>query len=378
MARPPAIEQSGEILTRRALNRALLARQLLLQRVKQPAAQVVEHLVGMQAQVPNDPYIGLWSRIDGFQPNELGQLVAGKQAVRGPLLRATLHLVTTEDWVALRATLQPMIERRFWTGTPFGRRVRDMELAQLVGAAHALVEDQPRTTAQLRGALAERWPNRDPASLAAAATYLASLVQVAPRGVWGRTMQPTWTTTEAWIGQSVGPELSIDELVLRYLAAFGPANARDIGVWSGLTRLREVLDRLRPRLRAFRDEAGRELLDLPDAPRPDPETPVPPRFLPQYDNFFLAHADRSRVDGDAGNWWSFTDGLWRSPLLIDGSIAAAWRIVREGGRVTLLIEPPAPLAPETTDSVAHEGARLLDLLAPEDTARQVRFAAPAR
>lgn len=366
--------EPAKVMTRRALNRALLARQLLLSRVRLPAGEVLERLVGMQAQVPDDPYVGLWSRIEGFDPHQLGGMIASRQAVRGPLLRATLHLVTADDWLALRAALQPMIERRFWTGTPFGRRLKGLDVDQLLSAGRALLAEEPRTTTQLRAALGAKWPDRDAASLATAMAYLAPLVQVAPRGVWGQRMQPTWTTTEAWLGRPVGPAIGIEALVLRYLAAFGPAGPRDITAWSGLTHMREVFEQLRPGLVAIRDEQGKEQFDLPDAPRPDPDTPASPRFLPQYDNVFLAHADRSRIAGAFGNWWDFTDGAWRSPLLIDGAIAAAWRLVRDAGRVTLLIEPPTLIAADTADAVTQEGLRLLDMLAPDAEARDIRFA----
>lgn len=362
------------VMTRRALNRALLARQLLLSRVGLPAGEVLERLVGMQAQVPDDPYVGLWSRIEDFDPHELGGMIASRQAVRGPLMRATLHLVTVDDWLALRAALQPMIERRFWTGTPFGRKLRGIDVEQLLSAGRALVEEETRTTTQLRVALGAQWPDRDAASLATAMAYLVPLVQVAPRGVWGQRMQPTWTTTGAWLGRSDGPAIELGALVLRYLAAFGPAGPRDVTAWSGLTRMREVFDQLRPQLVVMRDEEGKELFDLPDAPRPDPDTPANPRFLPQYDNVFLAHADRSRIAGAFADWWDFTDGAWRSPLLIDGAISAAWRLVRQAGRVTLLIEPPTAIAADAAEAVTQEGLRLLDMLAPDAQARDVRFA----
>ena len=352
-------------MTRRALNRALLSRQLLLSRASLPAGEVIEHLVGMQAQVPDDPYVGLWSRIDGFDPHELGAMVAGRSAVRGPLLRATLHLVTADDWLSLRAVLQPMIERRFWTGTPFGRRLKGLDVDKVVAAGRALVEDRPSSTAQLRTALAAQWPDHDPTSLATAIAYLTPLVQVAPRGVWGKHMQPTWTTSDTWLGRPTGPAIGLEALTLRFLAAFGPAGARDMTYWSGLTHLREVFERLRPALITVRDESGAELFDLPDAPRPDPDTRAPPRFLPQYDNVFLAHVDRARIAGDGGDWWTFSDGGWRSPLLIDGAMAAAWRVVRSGRGVTLMIEAPGTLAPDDADAVSAEGSRLLDLVAPD-------------
>ena len=175
------------------------------------------------------------------------------------------------------------------------------------------------------------------------------MVQVPPRGVWGQKGLPTWAATETWLGRPVEPAPSIDQVVLRYLAAFGPASTMDVQAWSGLTRLREVTDRLRPRLRTFRNEAGRELFDLPDAPRPDPDTPAPVRFLPQFDNVALSHADRSHLAADAAARWP-TDDLHWSALLVDGFVAGAWRLdqraqVGHPGRPAPRPRPRRPTGP---------------------------------
>jgi Winged helix DNA-binding domain len=353
---------AGKVLERRALNRPLLERQLLLRRERRSVAGTVEHLVAVQAQNPRDPYVALWTRLEGFDPQELGRMVAERQVVRSPLLRTTLHLVTADDCLAIAPLLRPVLERGFWTGSPFGRRLEGVDVDAVVAAGRALLDERPRTTAQLRSLLGERWPDRDASSLAYAVHYLVPLAQLPPRGVWGGKGLPTWTTTERWLGRPLDPAPSIDRLVLRYLAAFGPATVMDVQAWSGLTRLREVAERLRPRLRGFRDEAGRELLDLPDAPLPDPETPAPPRFLPEYDNVLLGHADRSRITAGATDRWP-TDGLHWSPLLVDGFLAGAWRVKEDRGSATLVVQPFDPL-PEPT-AVEEEATRLLELLAPD-------------
>src|SRR4029453_9299675 len=201
-----------------------------------------------------------------------------------------------------------------------------------------LLDERPRTNTELRAFMAERWPGDDPASLAYAVHNLVPVVQVPPRGVWGQKGLPTWATTERWLGRPVEEAPSIDRVVLRYLAAFGPATTMDVQAWSGLTRLREVTDRLRPQLTSFRTEAGRELFGLPDAPRPDPGSPAPVRFLPQYDNLVLSHADRSHIATGAAAHWP-TDGLHWSALLVDGFVAGAGRLSRDGRAATLSVRP---------------------------------------
>ena len=351
--------ESGEVLSVRALNRALLERQLLLRRGKLSAAKAIEHLVGMQAQQPTDPYVGLWTRLDGFRPADLARLIASRRAVRTPLMRATIHLVTARDCLALRPVLQP-VQARTHAGSPFGRGLKGMDVARLLAVGRALVDERPRTRAELRPLLRERWPDRDPDSLAHAVSYLLPLVQVPPRGIWGASGQATLTSVEAWLGRPLATDAAPDGLIRRYLAAFGPATIADVRTWSGLTGLTEALERLRPRLATFRDERGRELFDLPDAPRPDPDTPAPPRFLPEYDNVLLSHADRSRIVSEA-NRKRLTTSNGRSfgTVLVDGFVSATWRISSERGRATLLTRPLRRLSKQEREAMAQEGARLL-------------------
>ncbi len=365
---------AAEVLGQRALNRALLERQLLLRRHQLPAAAAIEQLVGMQAQVPGDPYVGLWSRLQDWNPEELSALLTGRQAVRGPLMRTTLHLVTARDYLMLRPLVQPVLERGLFSGSPFGRGVTGLDVEEVLAAGRALLEEQPRTTSALGKLLAARWPDRDPLDLAHTVRYLLPLVQLPPRGVWGGKGQATWTTIEAWLGQPVAADPSPGGMVLRYLAAFGPATVNDVQAWCWLTRLREVVDRLRPQLRSFRDEAGKELFDLPDAPRPDPDTPAPPRFLPQFDNLILSHADRTRVITDEHLKLGITREA-KGTFLVDGFVAGTWRLTRDRDRdaAAVTVSPFTPQTSEATAAIGEEGARLLAFATPDAASHDVQF-----
>ena len=371
---PGGVAGAAPILSNRALNRALLARQLLLQRHRLPAIEAIEHLVGQQAQEPMDPYYGLWSRLDGFQPEELGRLIAERAAVRAPLMRTTVHLVSARDALTLWPLHRALLERTL-RSTIFGKGTVGVDAEELVAVARRLMEERPLTHTELGRLLHERWPDRDPKHLAYAVHYRAPLLQVPPRGVWGATKQATWTTIESWLGQPLEPDPSPDGVVLRYLAAFGPASTSDVRTWSGMTGLKEVLDRLRPRLVTFRDERGRELFDLPEAPRPDPETPAPPRFLPQYDNLLLSHADRSRLVSEEFRLDLATaNGVGPGTFLIDGFGRGTWRITTTKTTASLLLGPFEPLSADARDALIDEGRRLLAFAAPEVPTHEIRFA----
>jgi hypothetical protein len=355
----------------RALNRALLARQMLLERDRMTALDAVEHLVGMQAQAPLSPYVGLWSRLDRFLPETLSAAIVERRAVRTSLMRATIHLVTAQDALWLRPLIGPVLERGFRASPP-GRRLVDVDLAEILAAASDLLDERSMTSPEIAALLHERWPDLDRESLIFAIGYLVPLVHVPPRGVWGATGPVARTTLVGWLGRPLEADPSIDDLVLRYLAAFGPATVMDVQAWSGLTRLQAVVDRLRPRLATFRDDHDRELFDRPDAPRPDPETPAPPRFLPEYDNVLIGHADRSRII-PAGRRIPLPpgNGATQGTILLDGMFAGEWRIATAGGLATLAIKPFAPIAPAVLPALTEEGTRLLGFARPGMEARIV-------
>jgi hypothetical protein len=360
-------------LSQRALNRALLERQHLLQRRKASAADEIEHLVAMQAQLPNAPYVGLWSRLDGFQPTELSELISRRRAVRLGIMRNTLHLMTARDALALRPLFQPLLERAL-RSSHFGRNLVGVDYQAVIAEAERLMDAKPRTLADLGAALHERWPDRDATSLAYAIRHLVPLIQTPPRGLWGRSAQATWTTTGLWLNRPLAAKPSVDRLIRRYLAAFGPATVADIAAWSGLTGLREAVERLRPELRTYRDERERELFDVVDGPLPDPGTPAPPRFLPEFDNLLLSHADRTRVIAFEHRYV-----VANGTFLVDGFVRGTWMIKRQRTGATLVISAFAPLRRADRTSLADEGERLLTFAAGDAAGRDLRFeVAPPR
>jgi hypothetical protein len=364
-------------LSRRALGRATLARQLLLERADLSPLAAIEHLVGMQAQAPLAPYVGLWTRLVAVKPAEVSELIASARAVRGSLQRATLHLASVRDYRRWRPLVDPVLSRGFH-GQRFSKNLAGLDLDEVLNVGRALLRDQPLTRAKLGRALAERFPGRDAESLSHAVCYLVPLVHLPPRGLWGATGAPTLALGEDWIGADLDRGATVDELVRRYLAAFGPASVADAQAFSGLTRLAEVFDRLRPGLLVLRGPAGRELFDLPDAPRPDADVPAPVRFLPEYDNLLLGHADRTRVNPEGHPVPLYPgNGASRGELLIDGQFAGLWAVERGREATTLTLDPFAPLAESDLAEASGEGEALVRFLTPDAPSVIVRLAQAA-
>lgn len=355
-----------EVLTPRALNRATLARQYLLERVAVPAIDAIEHLAGMQSQAPLAPYVGLWSRLRDFAPGELSALTGQRQVVRLHLMRNTVHLVSARDSLQWHTLFSPLHAARF--SGHFGSAVTGVDLDALLRQARQLLEEEPRTSRQLGGLLARRWPDTAPDALAYAAVHHIPLCQVPPRGIWGETGPAAWAPLESWLGTPLRPA-PVDGLVLRYLGAFGPATVADMQRWSGLTRLREVAERLP--LRTFRGEAGEVLYDLPGAPRPDTDVPAPPRFLPGYDNLLLSYEDRTRLISDKrpvplppGN------GAAVGTFLTDGRWRGTWHIRAH----SLTIQPFTTLSDTDGEALLAEAERLNSFIAPASDG--IAFAKP--
>ena len=348
-----------DVLTRRALNRATLARQYLLERAPVGAIDAIEHLGGMQSQAPLAPYVGLWTRLRDFAHAELATLTEERQVVRLQLMRNTVHLVSKRDglgWPALFTGLQAAEFR-----ANFRVGIEGVDQRSLLLQAGRLLAERPRTRAELGRLLAERWPDAEPRSLGYTVTLHLALCQVPPRGVWGKGGPATWAPLEDWLDAPMR-SAPVDDLVVRYLGAFGPASVADVQAWSGLTRLGEVVERLP--VRTFRGEAGQTLHDLPDAPRPAEDAPAPPRFLPEYDNLLLSHKDRTRVIPHGrpvplppGN------GATSGTFLIDGRWQGTWQIRDQ----TLRIRPFTQLRPADRDALLTEAEQLCGFAAPEQT-----------
>ncbi|MER7732153.1 winged helix DNA-binding domain-containing protein [Streptomyces erythrochromogenes] len=340
------------VLDTRALNRATLARQLLLSRAEMSARDAVAHLLGLQAQNVKPPYFQLHARLAGFDPAELAGLMESREVVRMVTMRSTIHTHTAHDALTLRPLVQPARDREV---DYFRKGLVGVDLDRLADRARDLVDRAPRTMAEIREDLLREWPDADPQSLSVAARCRLPLVQVTPRGVWGRSGQVRLTTVENWLGEPAGAAQPVDDVVLRYLAAFGPASVKDMQTWAGLTRLREAFERLRPGLLVFRDESGAELFDLPDAPRPDAATPAPPRFLPEFDNLLLSHADRTRVVAPEVKGRSWTGNQAHCTLLVDGFLAGLWKL--EGAVLTVELFDGVTKAAE--EEIVDEGEKLI-------------------
>ncbi|RSM46641.1 winged helix DNA-binding domain-containing protein [Amycolatopsis balhimycina DSM 5908] len=344
------------VLSTRALNRATLARQLLLDRADLDVHDAVAHLCGLQAQEPQEPFTGLWSRLRGFDPAALSDLLTGRRVVRTHLMRRTVHLLTADDVLAWRARFDTMLRQRV-LGT-YRRELDGVDLDALAAAGRAVLTDgEPRSMGEVARAVAGRWPEPGPRALGE--MLIAALipsVQLPPRGLWRTKAGVRNLPLAAWLGRDAGP-LDPDDrpLVRRYLAAFGPAASADLRAWCGLTGLPAAVKALRDELAVFRDERGRELLDLPDAPRPDPDTSVPVRFLPAFDNAILGYDDRSRIIDDTHRGLSVAG---ERVVLVDGRVSATWTV--DAG--TVAVTPLRRLSRTERAGVAEEGQALASFL----------------
>ncbi|TDC97821.1 winged helix DNA-binding domain-containing protein [Actinomadura sp. 7K507] len=360
------------VLNNRALNRATLARQLLLDPADMPVLDAVAHLGGLQAQEPQEPFVGLWSRLRAFAPSALSDLLTERRVVRTHLMRRTVHLLTAGDVLAWRFRFDAMFRQRV-LGI-YRRELETVDLDELAEAGRKVMAGgESRTTRELAEAVQGRWPEAGRLALGEMLISLVPLAQAPPRGLWRTKAGVRHVSIPSWLGGEIAPlpedgsDPVGEALVRRYLAAYGPAASADLRAWCGLAGLPAAVSAVREELVSFRDERGRELLDLPGAPRPDPDTPAPVRFLPAFDNAILGYHDRSRIIDDADRNLSFAG---ERVVLVDGRVAATWTI--DDG--TVVVTPLQRLSPEDRTTITEHGERLASFLS-DDESQRARIAA---
>jgi hypothetical protein len=360
-----------ETLSLRGLNRATLARQLLLARERVGVAEAVDRLGGLQAQEPKPPFAALWSRLDGFAPDELRAALDGREVVRGTLMRGTLHLVSAGDFGAFRAALQPALAQGL---RALGDRAKGLDVDAVLPVARGLLQAAPRTFSELRALLLEEFPDSNERALGFAVRMQLPLVMVPTGDPWAFPSVARFTLADEWLGSTLDDEPSSEPLVLRHLAAFGPSTAADIQSWSGLKGIAKVLDELRPKVVVMHDERGRELFDLPDAPRPGDGAESPLRLLPEFDSLLLAHADRSRLVADEHRGKLITKNLRvRAAFLVDGFVQGTWSTTRTRTAATLELAPFSPLAKRVQRQLSDEAESMLRFLEPDASTFEVRM-----
>ena len=354
-----------ETLNLRQLNRATLARQMLLSREKTTATAAVERLAGMQAQLARPPFVGLWTRLDGFRRQDLAESLRRREIVRVTAMRGTLHLMSAADYLAFRGSLQPMLAKSMQS--ILRERMQNLDMDVLRAEARAFFGGKPATFDALRDHFKAKNPEADERAMAYAIRMNLPLVQVPTEDAWAFPAAADFALADDWLGKAVPlEEAPAHTLVRRYLAAFGPATPRDAQVWSGLQSLRAAFEELRPELVTFRDERKRELFDLPEAPRPGEDAPAPVRFLPEFDNLVLAHDDRTRVIADEHRSKVVLKNLQvRATFLVDGFVAGIWKVERKKKAATLILEPFGKLAKKITADLEREGEALIRFLEPD-------------
>ncbi|MFG3442264.1 winged helix DNA-binding domain-containing protein [Nonomuraea sp. NPDC047897] len=331
------------ILTQRTLNRTLLDRQFLLDRTSRPPLDVIRHLVAVQGQEPNWPYVGLWTRVHGFRHEHLETLIHDRGVVRSTAIRRTVHLMSPHDFAWLRPAVEPVVSVALRHAF-YAREIDGLDLGELARTGRELLGGRMLTRRELGRLLAERFPGRHAGRLADAVELLHPLVHGAAAGVWGKWKNRSSievALAEEWTGIPMAAERRLETMVVRYLAAFGPASVMDVQAWAGVTRLREVMEGLRPRLRVYRNEDGEELFDIPEATLADPEWPAPVRFLPAFDNVLLGHRDRRRIISEEDRRRIAPAASGGVPtFLVDGFVRGVWTLKDD----TVFVSPFRPLA----------------------------------
>jgi hypothetical protein len=363
------------VLTTRALNRATLARQMLLERSDMSIPETAKFLGGLQAQQSNDPYIALWSRLNGFRHEDLTALIVERTLNRATTMRGTLHLHTADDLLGYRALVQPFLTAQ-WKSN-FLKRFGSEDRQAVVRAGRRLLDKAPMTAGALNKKLKEKFPSAEPIALSSLLALTETLVQIPPTRIWGTGSAPVLTRVENWLPPPYERPLSRENLVRRYLRAFGPASVNDMQIWCRLTRLGAEFETIKDELVVFKDEAGRTLYDFPDAPRPDQDTPAPVRFLPLYDNVYLGYDDRRRMLNEETVQLMSMFQSFKPAVLVDGTISAGWTITSKKGAATLEIELYRKMSRREMNELEAEGRRFIDFMDPGAESRAVAFTSKA-
>jgi len=366
---------ADRILGRRELNRATLARQMLLNREALSVPAAIEQLVGLQAQLASAPYVGLWTRLRNFGRDDLARLIEDRVVIKATLMRATLHLFTADDYVRFRTVLQAVMAGA--AAAIAKRRGTDFDVDKVLKAARRFMGEKPRTFAQISDMVTKLMPGHDVGAMRYTVRTHLPLVQVPITSGWSYPGNPSFTLAESWIGRPISPEDNLRELVFRYLAAFGPASVTDMQTWMGL-KLKETFEKLKPDLQRYRDEGRRELFDLPDRSLPAVDIPAPVRFLPEYDNLLLSYSNRTRVIADEHRSKVFLPGLRvAASILVDGFVRGTWKIENTKNTATLVIELFDKPNKQDRAVLIEEGERLIRFVEAKAKSFEVRFARQA-
>jgi len=350
-------------ISARALNRATLARQMLLARERMKPVSAIERLAGMQAQWPRPPFVGLWTRLEGFTREDLLKAIERRDVVRGTFMRGTIHLVSTKDYLAFRQTLQPALSE----GLSVVRdRIKDVDVPAIVKQGRAFFMRGPETFSALRDHLKSRTKTLDERALAYIVRMHLPLLQTPKEGSpWAWAASSDFAVAESWLGKPVDGVERPDVLATRYLSAFGPATAGDFKAWSGLRAAKEIFEALRPTLTVLRDDRKRELFDVPKAPRPGEDAAAPVRFLPEFDNLLLSYTDKARFVAEPyQSRLTSRNLLLPATFTVDGLVACTWTSETKRQTATLTLTPFAAIAKPAREALEEEGERLARFLDP--------------
>jgi hypothetical protein len=353
---------TADVVSLKQINRSFLNRQLLLERSPMSTESAITHLVALQAQDVMPPYVGLWSRLSDLERNDVHNGLLENSLIRATLLRGTVHLTTREDVLRILPKVMPELIKYAHAPTTLEGLLIHISSDDLLDWGRSIFADRDLGAAEIREFARRDWPDLDHVQVTRAVQWMLPLMQVPPRGLWKTNAKPRWALVEEWLGDSLDETYELENLILRYITAYGPIAAGDFQTWSRLTGAKEAINRLRPRLRIFRDGVGRELLDVPEAEWPDEDAPAPVRFLGAFDNLWLSHKDRSRVLDERHRLKIINNGIGRPTILVDGFVGGRYKVTVKKDVATMIIELFRPLTSSERDEVAAEAERLLIFL----------------